>query len=221
MQRIPEPELMTGQQQALAYAKADFSEPHNRFIDLLRESFPTLPDQGNALDLGCGAADITIRFAHAFPGWSVDGLDGAPAMLKYGQAALNQAKLQGRIQLRDAYLPGGEAPRDRYDLIFSNSLLHHLADPIILWQSIQRWAASGTAVFIMDLMRPEREEVASQLVAEYATNEPDILRHDFYHSLLAAYRIGEVQQQLAQENLDHFSFKIVSDRHFIVWGRIL
>jgi ubiquinone/menaquinone biosynthesis C-methylase UbiE len=220
LQRIPEPELMTGSEQARAYAKADFAEPHDRCITLLKDSLPNLPTRGYALDLGCGPADITIRFARAFPDWSVDGLEGAPAMLKYGQLALQQAQLQGRVRLLEAYLPDGDALRDRYDLIFSNSLLHHLADPMVLWKSIQRWSTTGTQVFVMDLMRPDTTETATQLVTQYAANEPEILRHDFYHSLLAAYRIEEVQQQLTSANLDYFSVKSVSDRHFIVWGKV-
>lgn len=220
MQRIPEPELMTGSKQAYAYAKADFAEPHDRCIALLQEVLSEVPTQGYALDLGCGSADVTIRFARSFPGWFVDGLEGAPAMLKYGQLALQQAQLQGQVRLLEVYLPEGDAPRDRYDLIFSNSLLHHLADPMVLWSSIQRWSAAGTQVFIMDLMRPDTVETAAQLVAHYAANEPEILRHDFYHSLLAAYRIEEVQQQLVMANLDDLTVKAVSDRHFIVWGKI-
>jgi ubiquinone/menaquinone biosynthesis C-methylase UbiE len=220
MQRIPEPELMTGSEQAQAYAKANFAEPHDRCIALLQESLPLLPAQGHALDLGCGPADITIRFARVFPGWSVDGVDGAPAMLKYGQLALQQAQLQGRVRLLEAYLPEEDVPRDRYDLIFSNSLLHHLADPMVLWESIQRRSTAGTQVFVMDLMRPDTPETAAQLVTQYAADEPEILRHDFYHSLLAAYRIEEVQQQLTSANLDYFSVNPVSDRHFIVWGEI-
>jgi ubiquinone/menaquinone biosynthesis C-methylase UbiE len=211
---------MTGSEKARAYAKADFAEPHDRCIALMKESLPDLPEQGYALDLGCGPADITIRFARMFPGWSVDGLDGAPAMLKYGQLALQQAQLQGRVRLLEVYLPDGNIPRDRYDLIFSNSLLHHLADPMVLWESVKRWSTAGTQVFVMDLMRPDMLETAAQLVAQYAANEPEILRHDFYHSLLAAYRIEEVQQQLTTVNLDYFSVKAVSDRHFIVWGEI-
>ena len=36
MQRVPEPELMSDEDQAMAYANADFEEPHNHFISLLK-----------------------------------------------------------------------------------------------------------------------------------------------------------------------------------------
>jgi ubiquinone/menaquinone biosynthesis C-methylase UbiE len=219
MERIPEPDLMNDGSQALAYAEADFAEPHNYCIELLRNSLPDLSQSGLALDLGCGPGDITIRFARAFPGWNVDGIDGATAMLSYGDAAVRQAGLSDRIRLVEAYLPKGNSPHQAYDLIFSNSLLHHLTDPQILWQSIHRWAKLGTWIFIMDLMRPDTAEIANEFVNQYAANEPKILQRDFYNSLLAAYRIAEVQAQLQQTQLAHLSVKPVSDRHFIVWGR--
>jgi ubiquinone/menaquinone biosynthesis C-methylase UbiE len=218
MERIPEPDLMNESSQALAYAKADFAEPHNRCIELLRNSFPDLPQAGLALDLGCGPGDITIRFARAFPGWKADGIDGAAAMLNYGDVAVRQAGLSERIRLSKAYLPEGDAPHSAYDLIFSNSLLHHLTDPQTLWQSIHRWSKLGTRIFIMDLMRPGTATIAAEFISQYAANEPEILQRDFYNSLLAAYSIPEVQTQLQQVQLAHLSVKTVSDRHFIIWG---
>ncbi|WP_404784209.1 class I SAM-dependent methyltransferase [Altericista sp. CCNU0014] len=218
MKRTPEPDLMNGLEQAYAYARADFEEPHNYCIELLRQSLPNLPQTGTALDLGCGPADIAIRFARAFSDWSVDGLDGSPAMLHYGREAVQKAGLDGRVTLSEAYLPAGNAPRDRYGLIFSNSLLHHLADPKILWQSIHRWAKPDAAIFIMDLMRPDNAEVAARLVDRYAANELEVLRQDFYNSLLAAYSIDEVLVQLQQAQLEYLAVKLVSDRHFIVSG---
>lgn len=218
MERIPEPELMDEAEQARAYAEADFAEPHDRCIELLKNALSDLPQTGAALDLGCGPGDVTLRLAHALPNWTIDGLDGSAAMLHYGHEAVHRAGLAERITLQKVYLPNGDAPRDRYDLIFSNSLLHHLADPRVLWQSIHRWANPNAAIFIMDLLRPNSPEVAAQLVAQYAANEPEILVRDFYHSLLAAYRVDEVQVQLQQSQLQALEMQVVSDRHFILWG---
>jgi SAM-dependent methyltransferase len=218
MKRIPEPELMNEAEQARAYAQADFTEPHDRCIELLKNALPHLSPTGAALDLGCGPADITLRLARALPNWTIDGLDGSPAMLNYGYAAVQQAGLAGQITLREAYLPQGEAPRDRYDLIFSNSLLHHLANPMVLWQSIHRWAKPNAAIFMMDLMRPDSIQTAARVVEQNAANEPPILQRDFYNSLLAAYRIDEIQAQLQEAQLEYLEMQVVSDRHFILWG---
>lgn len=72
----------------------------------------------------------------------------------------------------------------------------------------------------MDLMRPASREAAYALVAEYAAGEPAILRHDFLHSLLAAYRVDEVVAQLRDAGLASLTAKAVSDRHLLVHGRL-
>lgn len=218
MDRIPEPELMDELEQARAYASADFEEPHSRCIALLVETFPDLGPKGVAIDLGCGPGDITLRFARAFPGWEVDGVDGARAMLRFGEEALARSDLGARVRLRHAYLPDDPLPRERYDLVFSNSLLHHLADPAVMWQTVRAIAPAGTPVFIMDLMRPASREEARRLVEEYSEGEPEGLRRDFYHSLLAAYRPKEVEEQLRRAGLE-LEVAPVSDRHWLARGR--
>ena len=35
MERVIEPELMSDKEQAIAYANANFEEPHNHFLELL------------------------------------------------------------------------------------------------------------------------------------------------------------------------------------------
>ncbi len=216
--RVPEPELMDDDEQARAYAEADFAEPHNHFVQLLKETFPQLPSTGTALDLGCGPGDITLRFARAFPAWSVEGWDASEAMLHYGYQAVAAAGLQDRITLKKVYVPQSDTAS--FPLIFSNSLLHHLADPMALWTEVKQQSGPETAVFIMDLMRPAKRKTASHFVDLYAQGEPEVLRRDFFNSLLAAYRVNEVKDQLVKAGLGELQVREVSDRHLIVWGQI-
>ena len=218
MERVPEPELMLDPDHVTAYAAADFEEPHQRFIELLRMRLARLPVRGVALDLGCGPGDIAFRFLRAFPEWRVDAVDGSAAMIAAGRSAAAAAGLLDRIEFREAHLPDGAPPRCSYDLLFSNSLLHHLADPAVLWSSLGRWAAPEARVFIMDLMRPASQAEARALVDRYVSGEPAVLRTDFYNSLLAAYRPGEVEVQLRTAALSRVTIEVISDRHFIVWG---
>jgi ubiquinone/menaquinone biosynthesis C-methylase UbiE len=220
MDRVAEPELMLDAHQARAYASADFEEPHSRFIDLLKQRLIDLPPNGVALDLGCGPGDISFRFVRTFPQWSVDALDGSPAMLELGRRAAERSGLETRVRFHEASLPRDSAPSRSYDLIFSNSLLHHLRDPEVLWSSTRRWSRAATLVFVMDLIRPESRGRASDLVDRYAFSEPEILRTDFHNSLLAAYRPSEIRDQLREASLSHLEIEVVSDRHFIVWGPI-
>lgn len=206
--------------QARAYAEADFEDAHARFVALFRERYAELDVLGTVLDLGCGPADITVRFARAYPHCMVHGVDGAAAMLSYGERRVAQEGLQSRITLIHGRLPDARLPRARYDALISNSLLHHLGDPAVLWRTLRRYARADAPMFVMDLMRPESQGAAERMVEHYAAGEPAILRHDFLHSLLAAYRPDEVEAQLREAGLDHLHVEVVSDRHLVVSGRM-
>lgn len=220
MDRIPEPELMDDPAQALAYARADFEQPHSQFVAEFRARFPDWNGAGCVLDLGCGPGDICRRFAQAFPEATVHGVDAATAMLHVGREDLRAAGLERRIELFKGYLPGALLPREHYDAVISNSLLHHLHDPLALWQSILRHAAPGAPVFVMDLRRPASREDAASLVDTYAAGEPEVLRTDFHNSLLAAYRVDEIEAQLLAAGIDWLRVAALGDRHVIAHGRL-
>lgn len=220
MKRIPEPELMNDPEQALAYAQADFEEPHNQFVELFKKNFPEEKVDSYVLDLGCGPADVTIRFARAYPNCLIHGIDGAENMLRHGREAIANEGLDSRINLFRGRLPEATLSRSSYDVVISNSLLHHLNDPMVLWNSITSYGSAKAVIFVMDLFRPGSEHEATQLVEQYASNEPTVLKEDFFHSLCASYRIEEVEEQLLRAKLGKLSTEMVSDRHLIVFGRL-
>jgi len=219
MERIPEPELMTEDDQAKAYALADFEEAHRRVLEAFGELSPSLHHAGHAIDLGCGPGDIAYRFAERYPGWWVDGVDASPAMLGYGPVIAGRySGAATRVRLVEGLLPDCALPRATYDVVLSNSLLHHLAEPQVLWTAVRRLAASGAKVLIMDLIRPAGEALVEDLVEQYAAGEPEVLRRDFANSLRAAYRVDEVQSQLAKARLPWLAVRKVTDRHMVVSG---
>lgn len=218
MERIPEAELMLEADQAQAYASQDWSEAHDRFVTLLSQHLPGLPEQGIALDLGCGSADISLRFARVCPQWRVHGLDGSPAMLDQGRQAVRAASLESRVGLFESYLPAASLPAPGYALVFSNSLLHHLEEPRVLWRAMRQAALAGAGLFAMDLLRPESPEEVATLVDRHLPDAPPVLRGDFECSLYAAYREVEVREQLAETGLGDLQVEAVSDRHWIAWG---
>jgi len=138
-------------------------------------------------------------------------------MLALARADAAQAGLRERVHFVEAVLPSDQLSPAEYDLVFSNSLLHHLADPAVLWNAAQRGGRRNGAIFVMDLLRPASEGDARALVQRYAAGEPAVLQTDFYNSLRAAYRVDEVRGQLAMADLD-LAVEVVSDRHLIVWG---
>ncbi len=131
------------------------------------------------------------------------------------QAAADPAD---RIVLEKRHLAPGQAVGTGFAGMISNSLLHHLDDPAVLWQTVNDAARPGAALLVMDLLRPVSPEAADELVARHAADAPPILRRDFRHSPLAAYRPPEVRAQLLAAGLGHLLVEAVSDRHLLVWG---
>ena len=92
---------------------------------------------------------------------------------------------------------------------------------MILWNKIKEFSRPGTIVYVMDLIRAESKEKAKQIVETVSGNESETLKQDFYNSLLAAFTLDEIKQQLTQANLDKkLTVEQVSERHFIVKGKL-
>ncbi len=220
MRRVPEPELMDAAEQAAAYAEADFSAPHQYLVEQIQRLLPGLPAAARVLDVGCGPADVTLRFARAFPGWRIDGVDGADAMLALGRARVADARFETRIRLHHAVLPQDPLPGADYAVILSNSLLHHLHEPQVLWRAVRAAAAPGAFVYVTDLRRPADEISLRQLVEAHSAPEPAVLRRDFEASLRAAFTAQEVRDQLRNGGLSGLTVTELTDRHLAVAGRL-
>jgi ubiquinone/menaquinone biosynthesis C-methylase UbiE len=212
MKRIPEPELMLDDEQARAYAAADFESAHSLYPVLFDKLFPNRSPRARVLDLGCGPCDVTIRFAQANPGYRFHAVDGSAAMLA-------QAPRHPRIKLIRGYLPGVRLPATHYDVILSSSLLHHLPDPTVLWRTVARYSQPGTIVFIVDLRRPGSKAAARAIVGKYSGSEPAVMKRDFYNSLLAAFTPAGVRRQLRAAGLDWLRVRAITDRHLLVAGQ--
>ena len=85
----------------------------------------------------------------------------------------------------------------------SNSLLHHLHDPLVLWRAVLGHGAPGAAVLVMDLYRPESTGAAQEIVEAYAGEEPEVLKRDFYNSFVPHSTPAEVREQLARAGSAH------------------
>lgn len=218
MDRVLEPELMEDERQVLAYARADFSRENQLFVGLFREYFSDY-SEGTIFDLGCGPGDIPIRFARALPACRVTGVDASAPMIKLAEQAVAEAGLSPRVTFRCERfqdIPGANLA----DAVVSNSLLHHVPNPLQFWNRLRQLVKPGGPVLVMDLLRPDSPEAAQAIVDSYAADEPDILRRDFYNSLLAAFTEDEITSQLARMNLTRLLIDIPDDRHWVVGGLI-
>jgi len=218
MERLLEPEIMDDPEQVRAYAEADFQEENQGFVDYFLRLYEDL-DGVHVVDLGCGPGDIAIRLARSHPTCRITGIDASSPMVTWAERAVKEAGLAQRIgflcqRFQDVSLP---APADA---VISNSLAHHIPNPLRFWYGVKNLIKSGGPVLVMDLLRPDSPEEAKALVDQYAAHEPERLRRDFFRSLLAAFTEDEVAAHLAELNLSRLMVDVPDDRHWIVYGRV-
>jgi cyclopropane fatty-acyl-phospholipid synthase-like methyltransferase len=216
MKRTLEPELMDDPEQAPVYARADFEKENQGFVDRFREYYPDF-SEGHLLDMGCGPGDIPIRFAQAYPACRITAVDASEPMIGLAGAAVTLAGLADRIAVRCERFQAVSLVEPA-DAAVSNSLLHHVPNPLQFWYRLRQLVKPGSPVLVMDLLRPDSPEAAQAIVDRYAAKEPEVLRRDFYNSLLAAFTEDEVAAQLAELNLSRLLIDVIDDRHWVVSG---
>lgn len=212
IERTLEPELMDFDMEAEAYARADFAAVNGAFVERLIELAGDT-EHVRALDLGTGPADIPYRLTCARPQWSVTAVDAAFAMLRFAPRCNHLLLIQADAKA----LP---FPEESFDIVFSNSILHHLPDPGPFWAQVKSVARPGALIFLRDLTRPASDAQAQAIVERYAGDESDLLKEEFYRSLLAAFTLEEVKGQLSEAGLEVLQCDPVADRHLDVFGRL-
>ena len=223
MQRRLEPELMNGDTQVQAYAAADFSSGDQATIEaiqrLLSRTSP-LPPNPLVVDLGCGPGNITLRLAGLFPKARIIGIDGAESMLAVARERAQQQQLEISFlcQTLQEVLQG--ALLGQADLIVSNSLLHHLHQPDLLWMVTRDLAAPGCRTLHRDLRRPASDAEIQQLLFKHLPSAPEVLQHDFAASLAAAFEPQEVTAELHRHDLNALTVSAEDDRYLVVSGLV-
>jgi ubiquinone/menaquinone biosynthesis C-methylase UbiE len=193
---------MNDPKQATAYAGRDLDNAYWLFEQCFRKYIPDLHPDSTILDIGCGPAAIALRLARRFPDCTIHGVDGAEEMLIFGKQAVQKAKLEEQIQLIHGMLPDKlSLPCKSYEVIISNSFLHHLPDPMVLWNTIREHGGSATKILMIDLLRPKNDEQAEMIIDKYMPHAPALLRLDMMLSLKAAFTMEEIQEQLREAGL--------------------
>ncbi|HTB68779.1 MAG TPA: class I SAM-dependent methyltransferase [Steroidobacteraceae bacterium] len=217
MDRILEPEIMDGEAEAAAYARADFSDSNQAYVADVVRSFPTHLAQ--VVDLGCGPGDIALRLNRIAATTRIIGVDGSSAMLALARQALRAAGLEANVSFLEARLPGVPLPAGSFDLVLSKDMLHHLPDPQVLWSEVRRLGRPGAAVCVVDLCRPATPAAAQEIVERVSGAEHPLLKTDFYNSLCAAFTAAELREQLSVANLP-LAVSQLTERHLCVKGRL-
>jgi len=210
---------MTDPDQVRAYGEANFDASNQRFLTLFQQQFPDFCT-GPVVDLGCGTAEIAWRFAHFHAALTIWAVDGSSEMLAYARQRWASTHEFSRVVLVHDLLPSVHLPPHRFTAVLSNSFLHHLHRPEVLWETMLRCGAPGAKILVVDLRRPESEQEVSRLTETYVSNAPAVLQNDYRASLRAAFRVAEVSQQLAEAGLTTLTVQALDDRYLMVWGTL-
>jgi ubiquinone/menaquinone biosynthesis C-methylase UbiE len=223
LHRVLEPELMDTPEEAHAYDAMDHSEVNRNFVgDLLEALGQSSQDSSSSLeilDLGTGTAQIPIELCRRMKLVHVVAVDAAQHMLQLARRNVEAAGLAERItlQLCDAKQPiCGE---HSFDVVMSNSIIHHLPEPIQCLQQAVLAARPGGLLFFRDLLRPDNDAELARLVDLYApragsTPQAEHQRAMFAASLHAALALAEIRQLVAMLGFQPQMAQVTSDRHW-------
>ena len=140
-------------------------------------------------------------------------------MVRLAEETVQQAGLSGRITFRCERFQD-LAGANVADAAISNSLLHHVPNPLQFWHKLRLVVKPGSPVLVMDLLEAGIARRGAGHRRSVCSGAPDILRRDFYNSLLAAFTEDEIAAQLAQMNLTRLLIDVPDDRHWVVGGII-
>lgn len=216
--RVLEPEVMDTASEAEDYNAMDHSQVNRVFVDdllaeLLRQRFP-VDRPLRVFDAGTGTALIPIELARRAIRVEITAADLAEEMLKVARRNVTGSGLDSVIQLVRSDCKSLTESQAAFDVVMSNSILHHIPDPITVLRESWRILRPGGLLFVRDLMRPKEEIQLETLVETYAASANEHAQQMFRDSLRAALTVAEVRVLADELGLATQSVRATSDRHW-------
>jgi ubiquinone/menaquinone biosynthesis C-methylase UbiE len=221
--RTLEPEVMDTAEEARDYDTMDHADVNRRFVaeflDAWRSDSGNRPESPHFLDVGAGTAQIPIVLANEYESCRITAIDLAAEMLKLAYRNVANAGLTDRVALEQVDAKQMPCADASFDAVISNSIVHHIPQPLDVFREMVRVLKPGGLLFVRDLLRPESADTVEHLVATYAGDENAHQQQLFRQSLQAALTIAEVQEVLSVLGLPTEWVMQTSDRHWTVCGR--
>jgi ubiquinone/menaquinone biosynthesis C-methylase UbiE len=209
IERILEPEVMDTAEEAAEYDAMDHTGANEALVQRLID----LGAGGHMLDIGTGPGHIPFLICERLPEAHVTGIDLAEHMLGYARQKLAASPHQGRVRFDSADAKQLNYPDQSFDVVFSNTILHHIPDPEPFLKEALRVLRPGGVLLIRDLFRPESTKRIAELVQCYAAEESPSSQELFRASLHAALTSDELRQVADQAGMQSADLVVDSDRH--------
>lgn len=207
--RVLEPEAMDTAEEAASYDAMDNRANNAAFVERLF----ALGARGRMLDLGTGPAHIPLLVCARDGAAHVTALDLAHHMLRVARRNVEAAGMAARVELvhgdaKDLGLPDGA-----FDVVYSNTILHHIPDPRPFLREAARVLRPGGVLLIRDLFRPVDAARLEALVREHAAECTPDQRALFAASLHAAFTPEELRALCDECGLGAAEVVVDTDRH--------
>ena len=227
LDRRLEPEVMDTSEDARDYDSMDHRTVNRVFVDdflmfAKANDFESRPTNRNqpllVLDVGTGTAQIPIELCSRPVTCRVTAIDLAVEMLKLARLNIAHANLSGVIHVDRIDAKQMPFADSSFDVVISNSIVHHIPQPSMVFAEMTRVLQPGGLLFVRDLLRPESQTDIDRLVVEYAGKENPHSQQLFRDSLHAALSIQEVQELAVTHGVPVTSVSQSSDRHWtLAW----
>lgn len=212
MRRVLEPEYMDTSEEAADYQSMDHSAANaavvQRFLELGGGRC------ARVVDLGTGPGDIPVLLAARSEIPTIVGVDAAEQMLALARP--KAAPFGGRLRFEQADAKALPYPDRSFDGVFSNTILHHIPEPVAFLREAWRVFRPGGVLLIRDLFRPESEAAAWRLVDLHAAGADDRQRLLFFQSFCAALTLDEAREAVCAAGMQNARVELSSDRHYTI-----
>jgi ubiquinone/menaquinone biosynthesis C-methylase UbiE len=168
----------------------------------------------DVLDLGTGTALIPIELCRRYEPCRVMAADAAANMLDLARYNVEAAGLTERIQLARVDAKSLPFAAGMFDVVMSNSIIHHIPEPASVLAEAFRVVRPGGLLFFRDLLRPQSTSELQHLVETYAAGANEHQRKMFAESLHAALSLAEIQSLIAALGFDPATVRQTTDRHW-------
>jgi ubiquinone/menaquinone biosynthesis C-methylase UbiE len=213
MQRILEPEYMDTAQEAEVYAAMDHGDANRSFV---ARAIELGAGKGQVLDVGTGPGDIPILLAHQAPEAEIVAIDAAEHMLVVARRRVADAGVEKRITLRRADAKDLPFEDESFDAVISNTILHHIPEPVMLLREAYRVLQPYGVLCIRDLCRPASEKEAWALVDRHARGATDEQQKLLFDSLRASLTLEEARAAVDAAGIPGATVEMSSDRHYTI-----
>lgn len=218
LHRILEPEVMDSFEEAFEYDSMDHCQVNEVFcIDFLNVRKST--DGVQILDVGTGTAQIPIAMCRHNSNLKITAIDLADSMLELGNKNIKAAGLQDSITLAKIDSKSMPYPDESFDQVISNSIIHHIPNPLACFEEMVRVTKKNGLLFIRDLLRPSLEHELLNIVKMHAGDASPRQKQLFTDSLHASLSLSEVREMVESSGFDASSVTQSSNRHWTFTAR--